>query len=457
MNELLVNIRDTIKIGLTDTLKEFGSHFISQREAESENVNKKFDQLKQESNTHLTSIKNSMNNEIKDIKNTQHKGILELKEELNKLRNLNNTENEQNSFSKVIGTIKSDVLPEFEKQLLKKWDTRLQSFESILKKKMEEIPGKNGSIQADIKHLASELNETKTRLKNTVTELDKAIEKTNQSNYLIQTLRDELTKVQKDVANQEYRSKGLEPVISSIMRCNQQGISDEDLEKARTIANEKHISEVDNAIKVLTVNVNELQGKFKFEFQDLKRKIDNISTTSKLSLNKNKIMTTNNIENNMSASDSPLKRPRITNSSSTDSFDTNDEPTTTTLQRDFKQLDIKLQELTNYIHKFNNTVLHPSFPDSLESHVEDIQSVLENHHHMLSFLIDPIDSSKNDNRNSSTKQNGSSEKQDDEQLPEVSPAMINAIKSMVDYQTKLQIDPLKARIKELEQQLKDSN
>lgn len=76
---------------------------------------------------------------------------------------------------------------------------------------------------------------------------------------------------------------------------------------------------------------------------------------------------------------------------------------------------------------------------------------------MLKLLIDPIGSSTNNDKDSSIKQNGSNEKENDKQLQGISPAMLNAIKKIVDYQTELKIEPLKTRIKELEHQLKNNN
>ncbi|KAI9299777.1 hypothetical protein BJ944DRAFT_253610 [Cunninghamella echinulata] len=468
-------------------------------------MDEKLDQIKQNGHVDINNLKNDMiaemekiNKETEEIKTVQIKSYDDLKDRIHRISDsLKRVEKSEwgsigsiNKFMESVGPILKEklILPEIER-IEKQQQQQLQAQQSsnILANNESILSGLD-AIQSQVKslntltvshknsieYLEFELIQLKARERNRPIEWQETQNKVDRGLLVANEIQNELNTLKKTMDTYEAKIKEMNPILRSILKINnEKGVPEEEIEIARTLANGEKIANLEHDAILLRSRINALDSKLKLENTDLKRKFDqmNATITSRLkssprticnkSINENNNNDNSNDNNNsLSNESSPLhKRQRVENTTDlTTNNNNNNEAMIITLQTNIKQLDHKLQTLVDFIHQFKDTILSENFPVNLEQHIFDIQTALDNHYNMLQFLIDPIGQPSLPTTSSSIVQNSSKDQnKKDEHSQSISPVMINAIKKMVDYQTELQIEPLKARIKELENQLKEKN
>ncbi|CAO3639572.1 unnamed protein product [Cunninghamella echinulata] len=504
VNDILHIIQLKVQQDLFTDFENYGKHVRSDMDAINLKMDEKLDQTQQNCHVAINILKNDMtsemekmNKETKEIKTVQIKSYDDLKDRIHRISDsLKRVEKSEwgsigsiNKFMESAGPLLKEklILPEIEKiekqqqqQLQAQQSSNKSANDGLVLSKLDAIQTQIKSLNTltvshknSIEYLGSELVQLKARERNIPIEWQETQDKVDRGLLVANEIQNELKTLKKTMDTNEAKIKEMNPILRSILRINnEKGVPEEEIETARILANGEKIMNLEHDAILLRSRINALDSKLKLENTDLKRKFDQMNTTitsqmkssPRITCNKN-INNNNNNNNNDSLSNGlspPHKRQRIENTidltTNNNNSNNNNETMILSLQTSIKQMDHKLQTLVDFIHQFKDTILSENFPVNLEQHIFDIQTALDNHYNMLQFLIDPIGQSSLSTTSSSIVQNGlKDQNKKDEHSHSVSPAMINAIKKMVDHQTELQIEPLKAKIKELENQLKEKN
>ncbi|KAL0076699.1 hypothetical protein F4703DRAFT_1885049 [Phycomyces blakesleeanus] len=118
-----------------------------------------------------------------------------------------------------------------------------------------------------------------------------------------------------------------------------------------------------------------------------------------------------------------------------------------------KDLETKLDQLTDYVYQFRSTVLSSSFPTELETSLNDIEQILKNHEYFIAYLVDPVAASKG-LEISEVPRKSAINGTDPSNL---SPAMLEAINKTVEESVTEATRPLLQTIRDLQERLDNQN
>ncbi|KAI9259651.1 hypothetical protein BDA99DRAFT_538611 [Phascolomyces articulosus] len=308
-----------------------------------------------------------------------------------------------------------------------------EQYIDLIRSEVQKYAQNKDELQKQLSEL-DEWNTMKNKMKDLGNKIDKEATSTSSSKTVLQNLQNDLSQL--------FRK--LDLIQKQMDTITNKSTSSEEQARELTVLNRR----LQDVARDLAVNSSQLEMTQTWDaFSETESA--RLKNNSQRSRSENGTLSTTATEE-----ERQRKRQRIGDASSTDNSDriTSSGANDTQLEEKIKTLEQKQNSLTEYLDTFRTNVLNPEFPERLQSTMTDIEMVLRSHEEFISHLVDPIRAARGGSVDLTTSTNNPI------QIPHtLSPAMIQAIQTLVKNTAEQTAKPLLERIALLEAKLNQRN
>ncbi|ORZ05464.1 hypothetical protein BCR42DRAFT_180718 [Absidia repens] len=231
----------------------------------------------------------------------------------------------------------------------------------------------------------------------------------------------ELVSMKSNIASLQLKCKELFQLINTLAESGTTPITSmETMENLKVKMSLQRLDDVEKNVVYLLSKVEVMEPRYKLDFAEVKKMLETKGVLSK---------------------DQQIPSLGDKRSHEIMARGTDDEDRILRLEEEVKRVDFKLASLVEYIHRFRSNVLHPTFPDKLDTGLQHMEEVLKNHEMFIAYLVDPVAASNStDDGEPPFTLTASDLGKQHEHNPSISPALLTTIGKLVADKTKKELE-----------------